>query len=86
MRPSRAARTASSTHSPGGLSRRLDAQGDAGRLHSWGSRKNRLSIARYALAIGLSLVYAPLGAVIHVLLALLWLMPEACRPPRTEQP
>ena len=57
------------------LSWRLDT--DAGQVHSWGSRKNRLSILLYALAIVLSLWYAPLGAVIHVLLALLWVMPEA---------
>ena len=44
---------------------------------SWGSRKNHLSIVLYASAILLSLWYAPLGAVIHVLLALLWLMPDA---------
>jgi len=44
---------------------------------AWGSRKNRLSIALYALAIGLSLWYAPLGAAVQVVLALLWLMPEA---------
>lgn len=56
------------------LSWRLDV--DAGHALSWGSRKNRLSIALYALAIGLSLWYAPLGAAVHVLLALLWLMPE----------
>ncbi len=64
------------------LSWRLDVDADAGHVHSWGSRKNRLSIGLYALAIGLSFWYAPLGAVIHVLLALLWLMPEACRPRR----
>ena len=60
------------------LSWRLDLE--AGHAHSWGSRKNRLSIVLYALAIVLSLWYAPLGALIHVLLALLWMMPEACRP------
>ena len=58
------------------LSWRLDVEAQTGRVHSWGSRKNRMSIALYALAIVLSLWYAPLGAVIHVLLALLWLLPE----------
>jgi uncharacterized membrane protein len=56
------------------LSWRLDL--GAGHAMSWGSRKNRLSIVLYALAIGLSLWYAPLGSVIHVLLAVLWLAPE----------
>jgi len=59
------------------LSWRLDVETGAGLVHSWGSRKNRLSIVLYALAIGLSLWYAPLGPVIHVLLALLWLVPDA---------
>lgn len=57
------------------LSWRLDVE--TGHPVSWGSRKNRLSILLYALAVGLSLWYPPLGAVIHVLLALLWLVPEA---------
>jgi uncharacterized membrane protein len=57
------------------LSWRLDV-GAGGHAMAWGSRKNRVSIVLYALAIGLSLWYAPLGSVIHVLLALLWLMPE----------
>ncbi|MFC5462643.1 TMEM175 family protein [Massilia niabensis] len=60
------------------LAWRLDS-GAGGHAMAWGSRKNRLSIALYALAIGLSLWYAPLGALIHVLLALFWLMPEAPR-------
>ena len=58
------------------LSWRLDV--GAGRHPmAWGSRKNRVSILLYATAILLSLYYAPLGAAVHVLLALLWLMPEA---------
>lgn len=61
------------------LSWRLDVDSGAARLHSWGSGKNRLSVALYALAILLSLVYPPLGALIHVLLALIWLMPEVSR-------
>jgi len=44
---------------------------------AWGSRKNRISIGLYAAAILLSLWYAPLGAVIHVILAAFWLMPQA---------
>ena len=59
------------------LSWRLECEDHAAHAVSWGSRKNRVSIVLYALAIGLSLWYAPLGALIHVLLALLWLMPEA---------
>ena len=62
------------------LSWRLDVEAEAGRVHSWGSGKNRLSILLYALAIGLSLWSPPLGAGTHVRLALLWLMPEASRP------
>ena len=58
------------------LSWRLDV-GAGGHPMAWGSRKNRVSILLYALAILLSLWYAPLGAAVHVLLALLWLMPEA---------
>ncbi len=60
------------------LSWRLDVE--TGHPVSWGSRKNRFSIGLYALAIGLSLWYAPLGAAVHVLLALLWLMPGAAAP------
>lgn len=61
------------------LSWRLDLEEGGGRVHAWGSRKNRLSIGLYTLAIVLSLWYAPSGAAVHVLLALLWLMPEAGR-------
>ncbi len=57
------------------LSWRLDVE--TGHAMAWGSRKNRISIALYALAIVLSLWYPPLGALIHVLLAGYWLMPEA---------
>lgn len=59
------------------LSWRLDV-GRGGHAMAWGSRKNRYSIMLYALAIVLSLWYPPLGAAVHVLLALLWLAPEAC--------
>jgi uncharacterized membrane protein len=58
------------------LSWRLDLEAGAGHVHAWGSRKNRLSIGLYALAVVLSLWYAPFGSMVHVLLALLWLMPE----------
>ena len=47
----------------------------AGHAMAWGSRKNRLSIVLYAVAIGVSLFYPPLGSAIHVALAFLWLMP-----------
>ena len=57
------------------LSWRLDVE--SGHPASWGSRKNRLSIVLYALAVAVSLWYPPLGALVHVLLALLWLVPEA---------
>jgi len=59
------------------LSWRLDL-GKREHAMAWGSPRNRLSIALYALAIGLSLWYAPFGAAVHVVLAALWLMPEAC--------
>lgn len=58
------------------LSWSLNAGGGIGHALSWQSGKNRLSIGLYALAVLLALVYAPLGALIHVLLALLWLMPS----------
>ncbi|KQQ92057.1 hypothetical protein ASF77_08120 [Massilia sp. Leaf139] len=63
------------------LSWRLQRETDPDHVAAWGSRKNRVSIVLYALAIGLSLMHPPLGAVVHVLLALLWLVPE--RAPRT---
>ncbi|WP_374000976.1 TMEM175 family protein [Massilia sp. CFBP 13647] len=59
------------------LSWRLECEGHVAHAVSWGSRKNRVSIVLYALAIGLSLWYAPLGAAAQVVLALLWLIPEA---------
>ena len=58
------------------LSWRLKSEG-AGQAMAWGSRKNRLSIVLYAVAIGVSLAWPPLGAAIHVVLALLWLVPES---------
>jgi uncharacterized membrane protein len=48
-----------------------------GHAMAWGRRKNRISIGLYAAAILLSLWYAPLGAVIHVILVAFWLMPQA---------
>jgi uncharacterized membrane protein len=51
-----------------------------GRAGALDGRRNGLSIMLYALAIGLSLWYPPLGAAVHVLLALLWVMPQACKP------
>ncbi len=56
------------------LAWRLDVSA-GGHAMAWGSRKNRVSIGLYAAAILLSLWYAPLGAVIHVVLAAFWLMP-----------
>jgi len=50
---------------------------DGGDVMSWKSRKNQISILFYAIAVVLSLWYAPLGALIHVLLAGVWLMPDA---------
>jgi len=61
------------------LSWRLDVE--SAHAMAWGSRKNRLSIVLYALAVAVSLWYPPLGALVHVLLALLWLMPEGARHP-----
>ena len=57
------------------LSWRLGRTAGVDRAHTWQNAKNRLSVTLYALAIALSLWYAPLGAVIHVLLAALWLAP-----------
>lgn len=65
------------------LSWRLRMTG-AGDAVSWQSRKNRMSIVLYALAILLSLWYAPLGALIHVLLAVLWLVPGIRKPAGTQ--
>jgi len=56
------------------LAWRLDVSA-GGHAMAWGSRKNRISIGLYAAAIGLALWYAPLGGVIHVVLAAFWLMP-----------
>ena len=58
------------------LSWRLDVEAGAHPM-AWGSRKNRVSILLYAAAVLLSLWYAPLGAAVHVVLALFWIMPEA---------
>lgn len=60
------------------LARLLRARGysDARSRHAlWQDRTNYLSILLYALAIGLSVWYAPAGSVIHVIVALLWLRP-----------
>ncbi|SFD71140.1 Uncharacterized membrane protein [Massilia yuzhufengensis] len=46
---------------------------------AWDSRKNRLSIFLYALAVAVSVWMPPFGALIHVVLALLWLRPAAAR-------
>ena len=56
------------------LAWRLDVSA-GGHAMAWGSRKNRISIGLYAAAIGLALWYAPLGGMIHVVLAAFWLMP-----------
>ncbi len=58
------------------LSWRLDVKAGVHPM-AWGSRKNRVSILLYAAAVLLSLWYAPLGAAVHVVLALFWIMPEA---------
>ena len=43
--------------------------------HTWQNAKNRLSLAMYALAVLVALWQPALAAVIHVLLAALWLVP-----------
>ncbi|MEW7847486.1 TMEM175 family protein [Massilia aurea] len=58
------------------LSWRLGALEGKNHAHTWQNGKNQLSVGLYALAIVLSLWYPPLGAVIHVVLAVLWLVPE----------
>jgi len=57
------------------LSWRLGALAGLDHAHTWQNTKNRLSVGLYAAAALLSLWYPPLGAVIHVPLALLWLAP-----------
>nr|AGU11586.1 Protein of unknown function DUF1211 [uncultured organism] len=59
------------------LSWRLGTLGGVDHAHAWQSGKNRLSIALYATAIALALWYAPLGSALHVVLAVLWLLPQA---------
>jgi uncharacterized membrane protein len=59
------------------LSWRLGTLGGVDHAHAWQSGKNRLSIALYASAIALALWYAPLGSALHVVLAVLWLLPQA---------
>jgi len=43
---------------------------------AWTSRKNRISVLMYALAVLLSLWSTLAGALIHMLLALIWLRPD----------
>jgi len=57
------------------LSWRLGALAGLDHAHTWQNAKNRLSLAMYALAVLASLWHPPLGAVIHVLLAAMWLVP-----------
>jgi len=59
------------------LSWRLGTLGGVDHAHAWQNRKNRLSVALYASAVGLALWYAPLGSALHVVLAALWLVPQA---------
>ncbi len=59
------------------LSWRLGTLGGVDHAHAWQSRKNRLSVALYASAVALALWYAPLGSALHVVLAALWLVPQA---------
>jgi len=57
------------------LSWRLGFLAGLDRAHAWQNAKNRLSLAMYTLAVLVSLWQPPLGAVIHVLLAAMWLVP-----------
>ena len=50
---------------------------------AWASRKNRFSVLMYALAVLLSLWSTLAGALVHMLLALIWLKPDV-RPRATE--
>jgi len=50
---------------------------------AWTSRKNRISVLMYALAVLLSLWSTLAGALIHMLLALIWIRPDV-RQPSTE--
>jgi uncharacterized membrane protein len=47
---------------------------------AWASRKNRVSVLMYALAVLLSLWSTLAGALVHMLLALIWLRPDIRRP------
>jgi uncharacterized membrane protein len=58
------------------LSWRLGTLGGVDHAHAWQSGKNRLSITLYATAIALALWYAPLGSALHVVLVVLWLLPQ----------
>ncbi|WP_020653373.1 TMEM175 family protein [Massilia niastensis] len=58
------------------LSWRLGVANAAGNTLSWRNRKNQLSIVLYSLAVLLSLWYAPLGPIIHVILAIVWIRPD----------
>lgn len=57
------------------LSWRLGFLAGLDHAHTWQNAKNRLSLVMYALAVLVSLWRPQLGAVIHVLLAALWLVP-----------
>jgi uncharacterized membrane protein len=56
------------------LSWRLDV-GNARTASVEERRKNGVSVLLYAVAVGLSFVYPPLGAAVHAGLALLWIRP-----------
>ena len=58
------------------LSWRLGFLAGLDHAHTWQNAKNRLSLVMYALAVGVSLWQPPLAALIHVLLAALWLVPN----------
>jgi len=58
------------------LSWRLGTLAGLDHAHTWQNAKNRLSLAMYALAVVVALWHPPLAAVIHVLLAALWLVPN----------
>jgi len=58
------------------LSWRLGYLAGRDHAHTWQNRKNQLSLAVYALAVLVSLWQPLLAALIHVLLAVLWLVPN----------
>jgi len=62
------------------LSWRLGASDGAAHAPAWHARKNQVSVGLYVLAIAVSPWSAPLAAVLHVVLAAMWLVPDRAAP------